>query len=127
MSKLFERTVSSPHDLMARATGREPAASCVTGRRSNQLNYAPAWDKPPYYCALRCRLAPSSVFQFPAVPSGRAVTEQQIYVFPMTWRTTTALKAIEILEPNRWCVSRYTVPQIRVGDRHIPADISTEL
>ena len=21
------------------------AASCVTGRRSNQLNYAPAWDK----------------------------------------------------------------------------------
>jgi hypothetical protein len=24
------------------ATGLEPAASCVTGRRSNQLNYAPA-------------------------------------------------------------------------------------
>ena len=60
-------------------------------------------------------------------PAASAVTEQQIYVFPMTWRTTTALKAIEILEPNRWCVSRYTVPQIRVGDRHIPADISTEL
>jgi hypothetical protein len=30
---------------MAGATGLEPAASCVTGRRSNQLNYAPAWDK----------------------------------------------------------------------------------
>jgi hypothetical protein len=29
---------------MAGATGLEPAASCVTGRRSNQLNYAPAWD-----------------------------------------------------------------------------------
>ena len=27
---------------MAGATGLEPAASCVTGRRSNQLNYAPA-------------------------------------------------------------------------------------
>ena len=26
----------------AGATGLEPAASCVTGRRSNQLNYAPA-------------------------------------------------------------------------------------
>ena len=26
---------------MAGATGREPAASCVTGGRSNQLNYAP--------------------------------------------------------------------------------------
>ena len=28
---------------MAGATGLEPAASCVTGRRSNQLNYAPAF------------------------------------------------------------------------------------
>lgn len=28
---------------MAGATGLEPAASCVTGRRSNQLNYAPAY------------------------------------------------------------------------------------
>ncbi len=26
---------------LAGATGLEPAASCVTGRRSNQLNYAP--------------------------------------------------------------------------------------
>jgi hypothetical protein len=30
----------------AGATGLEPAASGVTGRRSNQLNYAPAWDAP---------------------------------------------------------------------------------
>ena len=30
---------------LAGATGLEPAASCVTGRRSNLLNYAPAWDK----------------------------------------------------------------------------------
>ncbi len=29
-------------DLMAGATRLEPAASCVTGGRSNQLNYAPA-------------------------------------------------------------------------------------
>src|SRR5581483_4172052 len=28
--------------ILAGATGLEPAASCVTGRRSNQLNYAPA-------------------------------------------------------------------------------------
>jgi hypothetical protein len=26
---------------LAGTTGLEPAASCVTGRRSNQLNYAP--------------------------------------------------------------------------------------
>ena len=26
---------------MAGTTGLEPAASCVTGRRSNQLNYVP--------------------------------------------------------------------------------------
>ena len=30
--------------LLAGATGLEPAASCVTGRRSNQLNYAPAFQ-----------------------------------------------------------------------------------
>jgi hypothetical protein len=30
---------------LAGATGLEPAASCVTGRRSNQLNYAPAYLK----------------------------------------------------------------------------------
>jgi hypothetical protein len=28
---------------LAGATGLERAASCVTGRRSNQLNYAPAY------------------------------------------------------------------------------------
>jgi hypothetical protein len=28
-------------------TGLEPAASCVTGRRSNQLNYAPALKSTP--------------------------------------------------------------------------------
>ena len=28
---------------MAGTTGLEPATSDVTGRRSNQLNYVPAW------------------------------------------------------------------------------------
>jgi hypothetical protein len=32
--------------MRAGATGLEPAASGVTGRRSNQLNYAPAWAAP---------------------------------------------------------------------------------
>ena len=31
---------------MAGTTGLEPAASAVTGQRSNQLNYVPT----PYYC-----------------------------------------------------------------------------
>ena len=34
--------------MWAGATGLEPAASGVTGRRSNQLNYAPAWDIPGF-------------------------------------------------------------------------------
>jgi hypothetical protein len=46
--------------MMAGATGLEPAASCVTGRRSNQLNYAPAFDEGQILiiCA----------FRFPHVP-----------------------------------------------------------
>lgn len=30
---------------MARVTGLEPAASCVTGRRSNQLSYTRALER----------------------------------------------------------------------------------
>ena len=41
---------------LAGATGLEPAASCVTGRRSNQLNYAPAFKRS------------SDSFQFPPMP-----------------------------------------------------------
>ena len=43
---------------MAGATGPEPAASCLTGRRSNQLNYAPA---------LKLQFLIYSCF-FPSVP-----------------------------------------------------------
>jgi hypothetical protein len=44
---------------LAGATGLEPAASCVTGRRSNQLNYAPA---------LLRRLIPRRSVRLPLVP-----------------------------------------------------------
>ena len=56
---------------MAGATGLEPAASCVTGRRSNQLNYAPAYNVVSFLAV------PSDALSFPPVPSGRAVTETQ--------------------------------------------------
>ena len=50
---------------MAGATGLEPAASCVTGRCSNQLNYAPACDK-----RQSLLFVPSGSLNFPTVPSG---------------------------------------------------------
>jgi hypothetical protein len=69
---------------LAGATGLEPAASCVTGRRSNQLNYAPALDvyiliivlPIPLLC-FRYPSIPSRVVRFPSLPSGRAVTGQR--------------------------------------------------
>ncbi len=36
---------------MAGVTGLEPAASCVTGRRSNQLSYTPEADA--HFCARK--------------------------------------------------------------------------
>ena len=41
---LINRQDSVISEIVAGATGLEPAASCVTGRRSNQLNYAPTFQ-----------------------------------------------------------------------------------
>jgi hypothetical protein len=49
---------------MAGATGLEPAASCVTGRRSNQLNYAPHKSD----CSLPFPPLPRRVQNYPRVP-----------------------------------------------------------
>jgi hypothetical protein len=43
--------------LMAGAKGLEPSAFCVTGRRYNQLNYAPA-DKFPLEIGLNTKGTP---------------------------------------------------------------------
>jgi uncharacterized protein GlcG (DUF336 family) len=51
---------ATPGEQLAGATGLEPAASCVTGRRSNQLNYAPAYIAP---------LLPDCSFPFPPLPT----------------------------------------------------------
>ena len=47
----FSRRNAATNSLvMARVTGLEPATSGVTGRRSNQLSYAPATaDRAPSY------------------------------------------------------------------------------
>jgi hypothetical protein len=72
MSKRFERTVLSPHEIMAGATGLEPAASCVTGRRSNQLNYAPALKT---HSLLLPRIPPAAR-QFPKLPENAATGQR---------------------------------------------------
>ena len=54
---------------LAGATGLEPAASCVTGQRSNQLNYAPAYIAPILPdCSLPFPPLPICVRNCPKVP-----------------------------------------------------------
>ncbi len=55
--------------MWAGATGLEPAASGVTGRRSNQLNYAPAWDTPGFASGKREFTKCPASFQPGAEPS----------------------------------------------------------
>ena len=47
---LAEAAVSDLQALLTGATGLEPAASGVTGRRSNQLSYAPEGWRAPKDC-----------------------------------------------------------------------------
>ena len=51
--------------MVAEATGLEPAASCVTGGRSNQLNYVPAFQTQTSALPTRA----SSVRQFLKLPA----------------------------------------------------------
>src|SRR5947208_15505473 len=69
---------------LAGATGLEPAASCVTGSRSNQLNYAPALH------LYLFPAVPSDGSSFPSLPFGRAVTGQPR---PGTYWISTVLTA----------------------------------
>jgi hypothetical protein len=41
--EIFKPSSHKPFGMMAGSTGLEPAASAVTGQRSNQLNYDPAF------------------------------------------------------------------------------------
>jgi hypothetical protein len=68
--KIRRRTLGSA--LVSRSggpTGLEPAASCVTGRRSNQLNYAPASK----INSSRLPRVPPDAHRFPKLPEN-AVT-----------------------------------------------------
>ena len=48
-SQNHKKTVLADGFLMAGVTGLEPATSCVTGRRSNQLSYTPIQVRFPLY------------------------------------------------------------------------------
>jgi hypothetical protein len=66
MTGAQQRAVKAVEKL-AGATGLEPAASCVTGRRSNQLNYAPALKLQLLYL-LPFPSVPVHSQKFPKVP-----------------------------------------------------------
>ena len=58
--------MANPLDLLAGATGIEPATSGVTGRRSNRLNYAP-----DYLFKIHYKKYPkSNLATFPSHPRG---------------------------------------------------------
>jgi hypothetical protein len=84
-------------EILAGAAGLEPVAACVTGRRSSQLNYAPAF---PIHCRHRAFL--SVAYGFPNVPEN-AVTGKKV----------PALSA-SVGQPSRSSallrVSQYTTP-----------------
>src|SRR5437667_6058836 len=65
-SRLTRRIVCEVRFKELAGARLEPAASCVTGRRSNQLNYAPAWDK--VLTLLLCLLMSPGSLSCPPVP-----------------------------------------------------------
>ena len=69
-------SVESDSGMLAGATGLEPAASRVTGRRSNQLNYAPAFNQIPYpfLRARYCAALPENPREVAVTVQRRAVT-----------------------------------------------------
>ena len=60
--RLFSQPNGDVAGKLAGATGLEPAASCVTGRRSKQLNYDPELKIIPcdYRVLLGCLSVPQS-------------------------------------------------------------------
>jgi hypothetical protein len=66
---------TDPH-IVAGATGLEPATSCVTGRRSNQLNYAPA------------KLTSNDLQRLALLSTSFDVTVSGLSVLSTTWKST---------------------------------------
>jgi hypothetical protein len=62
--------------MLAGATGLEPAASCVTGRRSNQLNYAPAFKKTSALMTLA-----TSALRFPKMPPNAVTAKRKVVTY----------------------------------------------
>jgi hypothetical protein len=78
---------------LAGATGLEPATSCVTGRRSNQLNYAPAL---------------SNALKFLPTPSNTVGCRDRrvISTFNDMEEHGRHPKSLEVHHRQRYCVSR---------------------
>ena len=106
---------------MAGVTGLEPAASCVTGRRSNRLSYTPGKGRRslPEVCCRSSELGEKTIRATDAKEVGVGNTAEE------TCRCPNQLGMV-CLRPN-YVNPKYNLSSIRVAKRHFRAKFGKKL
>jgi hypothetical protein len=113
---------------MAGATGLEPATSGVTGRRSNQLSYAPALNRDRMFRSVRevwfvygpgPGLSSGGYDEFATAAASMWINGSKIWGFDVENREIPGETACKAGEPAEWFLARWGdgVPQNRNAHR----------